>query len=83
MSTKTYAERVKESVHLLKQIKDMGIKPEHPGYSDLKNNLDEWIKNETQFSGKIDFPLQSRRGQLMLPMKTGTTSTFNLKHHVF
>ena len=36
-------ERVKECVHLLQQIKGMGITEHSAGYDELKSKMDDWI----------------------------------------
>lgn len=80
---KPYEDRVKESVYLLKQIRDLGVKPEHPGYSELKKRLDEWINECWSWQGKIDFTLQQKRAEVMLPNSAKATANIHLKHHVF
>jgi hypothetical protein len=80
---KPYDERVKECVHLLKLLKEQGIRPGHIGYSTLKSHMDAWVKDGTVFSGKIDFIDHSRKAEVLLPMKPNSTATIHLKHHVF
>ena len=80
---KPYKERVEESVYLLKQVQELGIKPSHAGYSILKQHLDEWVKEDKEWSGDIDFPMHYRRGILTLSMSPNTVAKFHLKHFVF
>ena len=80
---KPYIERVEESVYLLKQVQGLGIKPSHTGYSTLKEHLDEWVKQDKEWSGDIDFPMHYRRGKLTLSMSPNTVAKFHLKHFEF
>jgi hypothetical protein len=82
-SIKPIEERLSESVSLLKQLKDMGIKPNHDGYIQVKAHIDAWIKENQSFLGKIDFTLHQRRGELFLPMRPKTFAHLHMKHHVF
>ncbi len=82
-SQKPYEDKVKESVYLLKQIRDLGVKPDHPGYADLKKRLDEWIKDGYSWQGKIDFTLQQKRAEVLLPNLAKATANIHLKHHLF
>ena len=63
---KSYAERVREAVNLLKQIQKMKIYPEHIGYITLKEHLDRWIKEDIEYIGQIDFPQHYYRANVEL-----------------
>ena len=80
---KSYAERVREAVNLLKQIQKMKIYPEHIGYSTLKDHLDRWIANDVEFQGQIDFPQHYYRAHVDLSNLASKTANIHLKHHDF
>jgi hypothetical protein len=80
---KPKAERVSEAVTLLKKLQEVGIAATTPGYVEVKKHIDDWILRDIPFTGKIDFHLHSRRGELILPTKPGTVANMLLKHHEF
>ena len=86
MSTKPqkpYANKVKESVHLLKQLHEMKITPQNIGYAELKGHMDKWLKDDAEFEGYVDFPQHYRRAHLSLSNLASKTANIHLKHHEF
>jgi hypothetical protein len=79
---KSYADKVKESVHLLKQLHEMKITPIDIGYAELKGHMNKWLKNE-EFEGYVDFPQHYRRAHLTLSNLDSKTANIHLKHHEF
>jgi len=80
---KSYGDKVKEAVNLLKQIQKMKIYPEHTGYSTLKEHIDKWIKEDIQYIGQIDFPQHYYRAHVELSNLASKTANIHLKHHDF
>jgi hypothetical protein len=66
---KSKADRVKESITILKKMKELGIPSNEPGYYLTKQKLDEWINGGEQWEGRIDFPRFQRRAELVLPIR--------------
>ena len=66
---KSKRERVKESITILKKLKELGIPNNEPGYYQTKEKLDEWIAGGDQWDGRIDFPRFQRRAELLLPVR--------------
>jgi hypothetical protein len=66
---KSKADRVKESITILKKLKELGIPNNEPGYYMTKEKLDEWIQGGPQWDGRIDFPRFQRRAELVLPVR--------------
>jgi hypothetical protein len=66
---KSKADRVKESITILKKLKELGIPKSEPGYYHTKEKLDEWIAGGDQWEGRIDFPRFQRRAELVLPVR--------------
>jgi hypothetical protein len=86
MSTKPqkpYADKVKESVHLLKQLHKMKITSMNIGYTELKGHMDKWLKDDEEFEGYVDFPQHYRRAHLSLSNMNSKTANIHLKHHEF
>lgn len=66
---KSKADRVKESITILKKLEELGIPSTEPGYQQTKMKLDQWIQGGNQWSGRIDFPRFGRRAELVLPIR--------------
>jgi hypothetical protein len=66
---KSKQDRVKESITILKKLKELGIPTNEPGYFLTKQRLDVWIAGGDQWEGRIDFPRFQRRAELVLPVK--------------
>jgi len=66
---KSKQDRVKESITILKKLKELGIPNNEPGYYQTKRQLDEWIAGGDQWDGRIDFPRFQRRAELVLPVR--------------
>ena len=63
---KTKEERVKEGIHLLKQLLEAGVK-QHGSYLDLKARVDEWIKTGEAWAGTVAFEEYRRKAEVILP----------------
>ena len=72
-------ERVKECVHLLQQIKGLGLNEQSAGYEELKSKMDDWVYKGHGFTGTIIFPKVLRKAYVVLPVKKNTTATIQLK----
>jgi hypothetical protein len=71
------ADRVRDAVEILQNLKSVGITEQDFGYDETKKVLDEWIKScdaagqgqgET-WERKIDFPRHGRYLELLLPWR--------------
>lgn len=76
---KPQKERLKESIHLLKQLKDHGINEEEPGYLEIKAKMTEWIRDGDSYSGAITLVFFDRICSLVLPTADGRVATLHLK----
>lgn len=70
--TKPVKERVSESIHILNQLKALGIPDTDPGYKALSERFSTWIRGEEPWQGHIDFHRWDRRAKVLLPVKPGT-----------
>jgi hypothetical protein len=77
MSTKPKAERLKETITLLKKLPEVGIPRESYAYSQVQDLMTDWVNGGPAISEKIDF--ESHWGELILPVKTGRVSSLDLK----
>jgi len=78
-AVKPQSERIKESLHLLEQIRKTGILQTNPGYIELKEQLATWMRMGPAWSGNIFFPDCDRNAKIVLPTLPGRTSTVHLK----
>jgi hypothetical protein len=74
---KSKAERVKETITLLKKLPDVGIPRESYAYSQVQDLMTVWINGGPAVTEKIDF--ESHWGTLVLPVKEGKVSSLDLK----
>jgi hypothetical protein len=64
-------ERVKESIKLLKTMKEVGIVTNDAGYIEIKQKLSEWVEGGDKWSGLIEFSRLDQKAELELPIKPG------------
>ncbi len=76
---KSKAERVRDAVEILSQLKEVGISPTDPSYLETKQHLDAWIADGEARTVKIPFPRALRTGHMMLPRIAGRPASFLLK----
>lgn len=76
---KCQAERLKEGVHLLKELIGAGVQETAPGYADLKDQVSEWVKTGVRWEGRITFPTYGRYADVVLPKKASQTATIAFK----
>ena len=71
-------EKVKESITILNKLKEIGIADTEPGYKEIKDHMNTWIRNGEAWSGKINFERYGRRAELILPSRKGRVSSLKL-----
>jgi hypothetical protein len=76
---KTTTERVKESITLLKKLKELGLNEREPGYNAIREHMNAWIKDGTPFEGLVEFTWLDRDAQLCLPTEVSKAATIVLK----
>ena len=78
---KTTASKAKEAVDLIKQLSAMGISDAEPGFVELRQKLNEWIRGGPAWAGKVEFARYGRYVDLILPDREGTKLQAVLKIH--
>lgn len=68
---KPQSERIKESVTVLKKLKDLDVLTNDAGYLEIKERLDDWIKGGDKWSGIIEFSRLDQKAELDIPTKPG------------
>ena len=76
---KTKLDRVKETMTILKKLKELGIRVADPGFIAVKDAMTEWINTGEPAEKKIEFPFHGRVAELELPWKATETVTMLLK----
>jgi hypothetical protein len=81
---KSMADKAKDSVNLMKQIRDLGILESDPSYLEVKTYLNEWIKSEDKLikNYEIYFSRYGRDAKLTLPWRSDRTCEFSMKKSV-
>ena len=74
---KSKAERLKETITLLKKLPEVGIARESWAYSQVQDLMTAWVNGGPAVTEKIDF--DSHWGTLVLPVKEGNVSSLDLK----
>lgn len=77
MPEKSKAERLKETITLLKKLPEVGIPMESCPYSEVQELMTAWVNGGPATRTTIDF--QSHIGELVLPVKEGSVSSLDLK----
>ena len=76
---KTKFDRVKETMTILKKLKELGIRTADPGFIAVKDAMTEWINTGEPSEKKIEFPFHGRMAELVLPSKVTETANMLLK----
>ena len=78
---KTIPDRLKETIHLLKEIQGVGISDTDPSYNEVKKYLDDWIRSDKKQIQEftIDFVRFGKKGVLTLPWRADRACEFSLK----
>jgi hypothetical protein len=74
---KSRAERLKETITLLKKLPEVGIPRESYAYSQVQDLMTAWVNDGPDTRTMIDF--ESHIGELVLPVEEGKVSSLNLK----
>lgn len=77
IATKPKAERLKETITLLKKLPQVGIPDNSYAYGRVKDLMTTWVNDGPALTEHIDF--KSHFGTLVLPVKAGKVSSLDLK----
>ena len=68
---KPQSERIKETVAVLKKLKELGVLSNDAGYIEIKQRLDEWIQGGEKWEGIVQFSRLDQKAELNIPTKVG------------
>ena len=74
---KPKAERLKETITLLKKLPDVGVPRESYAYSQVQDLMTVWVNYGPAVTERIDF--ESHWGTLILPVNLGKVASLDLK----
>jgi hypothetical protein len=74
---KTQEERLSEGVHLLKQLKDAGVKANSMGFYELKIMISNWVRDGIAVDKKIQFEDYGRIAIVSLPRYNNKVAGMN------
>jgi hypothetical protein len=78
VDAKEKIDRVREAVHLLTQLKEIGFLDTSQGYKDIKAVLDPWVADGVSWAGKVKLPEYGRMAHIVLPSKATATASMRL-----
>jgi hypothetical protein len=76
---KSKADRLKETIRLLKELGRIGYSDVDIGYNDVKALLTEWVNDGEKRDAEIDFPRYNRKAIVSLPKREDRAATIQLK----
>lgn len=79
--SKPVGERIKESVTLIAQFKELGVGDTEPGLTQLRQHMNEWIRGGAAWAGRIEFPRFGRYADVSLPDRAGKVAAADFKRY--
>ena len=76
---KSKEDRVKETITILKKLKELGIAETEPGYVLTKQHMSKWVHDGEAASYSVEFPRYGRRAELVLPRRADRAASLALK----
>jgi predicted transcriptional regulator len=76
---KTKGDRVKESIEILKKLRELGVLEREPGYQLTKEHFSKWVNTGEAWSGDIYFPMLQRKAEIVLPARADRVASLLLK----
>jgi hypothetical protein len=79
LEEKSKADRLKETIHLLKQLGTMGYTDLTPGFPEIKEALKQWVADGEACQKDIDMFRENRIAELRLPKFANKAATLKLR----
>jgi len=79
LEEKSKADRLKETIHLLKQLGNMGYTDLTPGFLEIKTTLKQWVQDGEKCDKDIDMFKENRIAELRLPKFAHRAATLKLR----
>jgi len=79
MTEKTKADRLKETVRLLKELQRVGIRTNDPGYKEIQRLMTVWVNDGVALATVVELVKYGRQADLALPSKASSAASINLR----
>jgi len=79
MTEKTKADRLKETVRLLKELQRVGIRTNDPGYKEIQRLMTAWVNDGVALATVVELVKYGRQADLALPSKASSAASVNLR----
>jgi hypothetical protein len=79
MPEKCKADRLKETLRLLAELKRVGISETVSGYSEIKRIMTQWVNDGKKTSAVVELPRHGRQADLSLPDMDNKAASINLR----
>lgn len=76
---KTQADRLREGISLLTQLRDAGIRENSVAYLQTKQAITHWVRTGEPYEDTIDYSEYGRTAHLALPRYTNKAADIQLK----
>ena len=76
---KTKADRLKETIRLLKELQRVGFHSADPGYVEIQGHMTKWVADGEAFETVVPFIRHGRDAELNLPSRADKAASINLK----
>lgn len=79
MPEKCKADRLKETLRLLGELKRVGISERVTGYKEIKRIMTQWVNDGIMLSTMVELPRHGRQADIFLPNTEGKAASINLR----
>jgi hypothetical protein len=79
MPDKSKGDRLKETIHLLKELGRVGFLKVDRGYNEVKSILTKWVNDGEQVTTEVEFPRYNRIAKISLPKGDDKAAEITLK----
>jgi hypothetical protein len=79
MPEKTKADRLKETIRLLKELQRVGISDNAFGYDEIKRIMTQWVNDGVKVNTTVELPRHGRQAVLTLPNMDNKAAGINLR----
>jgi len=79
LEVKSKADRLKETIHLLRQLGKLGYTDLTPGFSEIQTTLKQWVQDGEKCEKDIDMFKNNRIAELRLPKFADKAATLKLR----
>lgn len=79
MSEKTKADRLKETVRLLRELQRVGIRTNDPGYKEVQRLMTVWVNDGVALTTVVEFFRYGRQADVVLPARADRSASIKLR----